>query len=54
MLEAGKRLILIKEHEPHGMFIQIVEEQLGLTQSTAQRMMQAALKFSHPALSNYR
>ncbi|MDE8666932.1 hypothetical protein PUN16_030700 [Pseudomonas aeruginosa] len=29
MLEAGKRLIVLKEHEPHGEFTQIVTEQLG-------------------------
>jgi len=44
MLEAGKRLILLKEHEPHGEFTDAVES-LGLTVRTAQRFMQAALKF---------
>ena len=28
MLEAGKRLIILKENEPHGDFVGIVEEQL--------------------------
>ena len=52
MLEAGKRLVLLKEHEPHGKFIEIVEEQLGIPGRTAQQMMQAAVKYlSNPALS---
>lgn len=52
MLEAGKRLILLKENEGHGGFIEIVEEQLGIPARTAQQMMQAALKFlSNPSLS---
>lgn len=44
MLEAGKRLILLKEHEPHGEFTDAVEA-LGLTVRTAQRLMRASLKF---------
>lgn len=51
MLEAGKRLVLIKEHEPHGDFLQIVESRLGLSVRTAQVMMQAAVKFLSPALA---
>ncbi|PAK13974.1 MULTISPECIES: DUF3102 domain-containing protein [Burkholderia cepacia complex] len=51
MLEAGKRLIVLKEHEPHGDFEAIVREQLGLPERTAQRMMQASLKYMGPALS---
>lgn len=50
MLEAGKRLILIKEHEPHGEFIQIVEQQLGIHERAARRMMGAAIKFMSPKL----
>ncbi|KVS72785.1 DUF3102 domain-containing protein [Burkholderia cepacia] len=50
MLEAGKRLILLKENEPHGEFIQIAQEQLGLPHRTAARMMQAAVKYSSPTL----
>ncbi|WP_231752103.1 DUF3102 domain-containing protein [Burkholderia sp. MSMB1498] len=45
MLEAGKRLILLKENEPHGDFTRIVEEQLGLAPQVARRMMQASVKF---------
>ena len=54
MLEAGKRLIVLKENEPHGEFEQIVTEQLGLPERTARRMMQAALKFSSPQLESKR
>lgn len=45
MLEAGKRLILIKENEPHGEFTRIIEERLGLAPQVARRMMQASIKF---------
>ena len=45
MLKAGKRLILLKEHEPHGEFIQALE-QIGIAPRAAQKMMQAAVKFS--------
>lgn len=45
MLEAGKRLILLKEHEQHGTFIQALD-QIGLAPRAAQKMMQAAVKFS--------
>ncbi|WP_406850662.1 hypothetical protein WH390_02615 [Candidatus Arsenophonus nilaparvatae] len=45
MLEAGKRLIILKENEPHGEFTKILEKDLGLIPQTARRMMQASLKF---------
>ncbi|WP_290606035.1 helix-turn-helix domain-containing protein [Arsenophonus sp. ENCA] len=51
MLEAGKRLIILKENEPHGDFMRIVKEQLGLEPRIAQKMAQAALKYLSPALS---
>lgn len=51
MLEAGKRLIQIKENEPHGEFVEIVTEQLGLEPRTAQMMMKAAVKYLSPALA---
>lgn len=51
MLEAGKRLIVLKENEPHGEFESIVREQLGLPERTAQRMMQASIKYLSPALT---
>lgn len=50
MLEAGRRLIVIKENEPHGEFVDIVEQQLGLASRTAQVMMQASLKYLSPKL----
>lgn len=50
LLEAGKRLILLKENEPHGEFEGVVREQLGLPARTAQRMMVASLKYLSPAL----
>jgi len=45
MLEAGKRLIVLKEHEQHGEFTHALE-QIGIHPRAAQRMMQAAVKFS--------
>lgn len=50
MLEAGKALIQIKENEPHGDFIAIVEGRLQLPVRTAQKMMAAAVKFLAPTL----
>ncbi|MGL9774168.1 MAG: DUF3102 domain-containing protein, partial [Sodalis sp. (in: enterobacteria)] len=35
MLEVGKRLIILKENEPHGDFMKIVEGNLGLSYRTA-------------------
>lgn len=52
MLEVGKRLVQLKENEPHGDFTEIVTEQLGLGLRTAQAMMQAAVKFLSPALAS--
>lgn len=52
MLEAGKRLVILKENEPHGDFIEIVTGQLGLPKSTAHRMMQASLKYLAPSLKS--
>ena len=43
MLEAGKRLLLLKEITPHGEFAQRVD-MLGFAERTAQRFMQAANK----------
>ncbi|HFG0945731.1 TPA: DUF3102 domain-containing protein [Salmonella enterica] len=45
MLEAGKRLVILKENEPHGDFITILENDLGLEPRVARRMMQASVKF---------
>jgi hypothetical protein len=49
MLELGKRLVQIKENEPHGEFLQIVEG-LGIAERSARRMMAASIKFLAPAL----
>lgn len=51
MLEAGKALIQIKENEPHGDFLVIVEQRLQLAPRTAQKMMAAAVKFLAPTLA---
>lgn len=45
MLEAGKRLIQMKEAEPHGEFLDCLGA-LGVAPRTAQSMMRAALKFA--------
>ncbi|EIC0888424.1 DUF3102 domain-containing protein [Salmonella enterica subsp. enterica serovar Mikawasima] len=50
MLEVGKRLTILKECEPHGEFENIVRNSLGIPERTAQRIMQAALKFLSPTL----
>ncbi|PHV02814.1 DUF3102 domain-containing protein [Iodobacter sp. BJB302] len=54
MLEAGKRLIVLKENEPHGEFESIVREQLGLPERTARLMMQATIKYTSPSLDSKR
>ncbi|ECG4947691.1 DUF3102 domain-containing protein [Salmonella enterica subsp. enterica serovar Llandoff] len=54
MLEAGKRLVILKENEPHGEFTEIVTEQLGLGERAARRMMQASIKYLSPALESKR
>lgn len=50
MLEAGKRLIVLKENEAHGDFENIIQEKLGLPERTAQRMMAASIKYLSPTL----
>lgn len=54
MLEAGKRLIVLKENEGHGEYTRIVEEQLGLNGRTARLMMQATVKYASPQLESKR
>lgn len=51
MLEVGKRIVILKENEPHGEFSSVVTEQLGLEPRIAQKMAQAALKFMSPKLA---
>jgi hypothetical protein len=45
-LEAGKRLILLKEHEGHGNFLPALDA-IGIGARTAQNLMLLALKFSN-------
>ncbi|MAD43777.1 MAG: DUF3102 domain-containing protein [Oceanospirillaceae bacterium] len=52
MLEAGKRLVVLKENEPHGEFVDVVKNQLGMATRTAQQIMQATLKYSSPKLES--
>ena len=40
-----KRLVILKENEPHGDFTNILENDLGLAPQVARRMMQASVKF---------
>jgi hypothetical protein len=54
MLELGKRLIQLKENEPHGDFTLIVTERLGIGERSARLMMQASAKFLSPALESKR
>lgn len=54
MLEAGRRLIQLKENEPHGDFMDILEGQLQLAPRTARQMMQAAVKYLSPRLESKR
>lgn len=50
-MEMGKRLILIKAHEPHGGFKSALE-MINIHPRTAQRMMLAAQRFmAHPAMA---
>lgn len=46
MLEAGKRLILMKEHEAHGDWLECLS-QLNVEPRLAQMMMKAAIKFGN-------
>ncbi|ARA75091.1 DUF3102 domain-containing protein [Pectobacterium brasiliense] len=52
MLEAGKRLAILKDCEPHGEFESIVRDELGIPERTAQRLMQASIKYMSPQLSS--
>ncbi|EBR3877707.1 DUF3102 domain-containing protein [Salmonella enterica subsp. arizonae] len=54
MLEVGKRLVILKESEGHGNFTNIVTDQLGLAERTARLIMQAALRYTSPALESKR
>lgn len=45
-LRIGLRLLAIKEHEPHGVFQQVVDKRLGMHPRTAQRFMLVAVRFA--------
>lgn len=49
LLVAGRHLLLIKEHEPHGRFTTALEE-LHVPPATARRIMAATLRFWRPEL----
>lgn len=49
MLVAGRHLLLIKEHEPHGRFTKALEE-VHVPPATARRIMAATLRFWRPEL----
>ncbi|MGG6154330.1 DUF3102 domain-containing protein [Salmonella enterica] len=54
MLEAGKRLLILKENEPYGEFQAIAKNELGLDDRIARKMAQAAIKFLSPQLGEKR
>ncbi|EDL0765657.1 DUF3102 domain-containing protein [Salmonella enterica subsp. enterica serovar Muenchen] len=54
MLEAGKRLVILKENEPYGEFQAIAQNELGLDDRIARKMAQAAVKFLSPKLGDKR
>lgn len=45
LMEAGRRMLVIKEHEDHGEFLMSLER-IGITPRVAQKTMQATIKFS--------
>ncbi len=45
LLEMGRRLLVIKENEPHGEFLSILKDRIGVPARTAQRMMQVTAKY---------
>lgn len=53
LLEAGKRMVAIREFEGHGEFCRICEERFGISARAAQQMMQAYLKYMSPALEKH-
>lgn len=51
MLEAGKRLILLKENEPHGNWMGCLDD-IGIGVETSRQLMKIALKFSNSNTSS--
>lgn len=52
MLEAGKRLLLLKEHEPKGEWLDCLQR-IGIDRTVAFRMMSASVKFGDVATSQH-
>lgn len=52
MLSAGRALLVVREHIPHGEWLESLAR-LGLEPRVAQRMSQAALKFSNASTSTH-
>ncbi|MBW8034195.1 MAG: hypothetical protein FVQ79_00575 [Planctomycetes bacterium] len=46
LLMAGREIIRLKEHLPHGEFQEVLSERIGINPNTARRIMRAAVKFS--------
>ena len=53
IIEAGKRLLLIKEHEGHGGFLPALER-IGIEHDAALRLMKVAVKFGTPNTATLR
>ncbi|HYE35489.1 hypothetical protein [Methylocaldum sp.] len=49
LLEAGRRLVQLKEHEPHGDWLNTLD-QIGIHPRAAQRLMAAAVKLANTTL----
>jgi protein gp37 len=52
IIAIGERLLLVKEHLPHGAWLQWLEEEFAWSQQTASRMMQVAQRFKLRSVSN--
>lgn len=50
MFELGRALIVLKEHTPHGRFLEISENEFGIKRSEAGRLMSATRRFATPQM----
>lgn len=50
MFELGKALIVLKEHTEHGRFMEIAEQELGVKEREARRLMSATKRFATPQM----
>ena len=50
MFELGRALIVLKEHNDRGRFMDLVQSEFGLHQREAQRMMNATYRFASPQM----